>query len=87
MLRWWLAESAGHFWWLVESKNVANPDFKNLKHLQNPGHLSLTEPSRITPVLAAYPVRYSWLGQLSNLFLVNFPFMKKTLTPQILVIL
>ena len=26
-------------------KNVANPDFENLKHLQNPGHLSLTEPS------------------------------------------
>ena len=26
-------------------ENVANPDFENLKHLQNPGHLSMTAPS------------------------------------------
>ena len=42
MLRWSLAESAGHFWWPAEFENVANPDFENLKHLQNPGHLPLT---------------------------------------------
>ena len=45
MLRRSLAESAGHFWWPAEFENVANPDFENLKHLQNPGHLSLTKPS------------------------------------------
>ena len=38
IIRWFLAESAGHFWWTAEFKNVANPDFDNLKHLQNPGH-------------------------------------------------
>ena len=43
-----LANSAGHFWWPAEFKNVANPDFGNLKHLQNPGHLSLTAPSKAT---------------------------------------
>ena len=41
MLRRLLAESAGHFWWPSESENVANPDFENLKHLQNHGHLPL----------------------------------------------
>ena len=45
MLRRSLAESAGHFWWPAEFENVANPDFENLKHLQNPGHLPLTEAS------------------------------------------
>ena len=42
MLRWLLAESYGRFWKPVEFKNVANPYFKNLKHLQNRGHFSLT---------------------------------------------
>ena len=28
-----LAESASHFWQPEEFKNVANPDFENLKHL------------------------------------------------------
>ena len=45
MLRRSLAEIASHFWWPVEFENVANPDFESLKHLQNPGHLSLTAPS------------------------------------------
>ena len=45
MLRWLYAESDGHFWQPAEFENVANPDFENLKHLQNPGHLSLTAPS------------------------------------------
>ena len=45
MLRWSLAESAGPFWCPAEFENVANPDLENLKHLQNPGHLSLTSPS------------------------------------------
>ena len=38
-------ESAGHFWQPEEFENVANPYFKNLEHLQNPGHLLLTAPS------------------------------------------
>ena len=41
-----LAESAGHFWWPAEFENVANPDFENPKHLQNPGHLPMTAASR-----------------------------------------
>ena len=45
VLHWSIAESAGHFWQLAEFENVANTDFENLKHLQNPGHLSLTKPS------------------------------------------
>ena len=45
MIIWWLGESAGHFCHPAESKNVANPDFGNLKHLQNPVHLSLTKYS------------------------------------------
>ena len=40
-----LAESTGHFWWSAEFKNVENPDFENLNHLQNPGHLSMTDPN------------------------------------------
>ena len=47
MFRRSLAESAGHFWWPEESENVANQDFENLKHFQNPGHLSLTAPSML----------------------------------------
>ena len=45
MIRQSLVESAGPFWWPSEFKNVANPDFGNLKHLQNRGHLSLTAAS------------------------------------------
>ena len=45
MVRRSLAESAGHFWQPAEFENVANPDFEHTKHLQNPGHLSLTTPS------------------------------------------
>ena len=40
-----LGESDGLFWQPAEFENVANPDFENLKHLQNPGHLPLTEAS------------------------------------------
>ena len=39
------AESNGHFWWPEEFKNMANLNFENLKHLQKPVHLSLTEHS------------------------------------------
>ena len=39
-----LAESAICFLWPEEFENVANPDFENPKHLQNPGHLLLTAP-------------------------------------------
>ena len=45
MLPQLLAESVGPFWQPAELENVANPVFENLKHLQNPGHLSLTSPS------------------------------------------
>ena len=45
MLRLLLAEIASHFWQPAEFENVANPDFKNIKHLHNPGHLSMTKPS------------------------------------------
>ena len=50
-----LAESAGNFWWPEEFKNVANPDFENLKYLQNPGHIPLTEASR--SVLAVFVIK------------------------------
>ena len=42
MLSWSLAESDCQFWQPAEFENMANPDFENLKHLQNPGHLMLT---------------------------------------------
>ena len=42
-----LDESAGHFWWPAEAENVANPDFGNLKHLQNPVNLPLTKASML----------------------------------------
>ena len=45
MLRWSLAESADQFWWPEEFKNMVSPDYANLKHLQNPGHLSLIAPN------------------------------------------
>ena len=45
MLRRLLAEGAGHFFQPAEFENVANPDFENIKHLQNQGHLLLTETS------------------------------------------
>ena len=45
VLRWSLDESAGRFWWPAEFENVENPYVKNLKHLQNSGHLSLTAPT------------------------------------------
>ena len=45
MLRRFVAESAGHFWWPAEFENEENPDFGNLKHLKNPEHLLLTAPS------------------------------------------
>ena len=48
MPRWLLAEIAGHSWHPAEFQNVANPDFENIKHLQNPGHLPLTAPSMQT---------------------------------------
>ena len=45
MLRWSLADSAGYFWQPAEFEDVANPGFENPKHLQNPEHLPLNEPS------------------------------------------
>ena len=47
ILRRLLVESAGQFWWPAEFGNVENPDFENLKHLQNPGNLSPTAPSML----------------------------------------
>ena len=43
MLRRLLADSAGNFWRPEEFENVENLDFDNLKHLQNPGYLSLDQ--------------------------------------------
>ena len=45
MLRRSLPESAGHFWRPAEFENVANPYFKNLKHLQNLGHFLMISAS------------------------------------------
>ena len=42
-----LGESAGHFWQPEEFENMANLDFENLMHLQNPVHLPLTEASML----------------------------------------
>ena len=42
-----LVESAGHFWQPAEFENVSNPDFENLKHLQNLGHFLMAAGSRI----------------------------------------
>ena len=43
MILWSLAESSGPFWQLAEFENLENPDFENLKHLQNLGYFSLTK--------------------------------------------
>ena len=48
MLRRSLTDSAGHFWWPEEFENVANLDFGHLKHLQNPGNLSLTKSNMLS---------------------------------------
>ena len=45
MIRRYLADSAGQFWWPEEFEDVTNPYFDNLKHLLNPGHLLLTKSS------------------------------------------
>ena len=45
MLHQSIAVSAVNFWQPAEFENVANPDFENPKHLQNPGHLPLTKSS------------------------------------------
>ena len=39
-----LAVSTGHFWLPIKFENMANPDYKNLKHLQKLDHFSLTGP-------------------------------------------
>ena len=40
-----LAESNGQFKLPVETENLEDTEFENLKHSQNPGHLLLTAPS------------------------------------------
>ena len=45
MLYWLLGDIFGRFWQLEEFENWANPDFVNLKYLQNPVHLPLTAAS------------------------------------------
>ena len=37
-LCWSLAAGAGHFWRPEKPKNLENPDFENIKHLQNLGY-------------------------------------------------
>ena len=44
MLCWILSESTDRYEGTVDFENLANPDFENLKHLQNLGPLLLTEP-------------------------------------------
>ena len=60
MLRQSLADSAGHFWCPTEFKNVANPYFENLKHLKNPGHLSLPKTSIYTKYFSGGGVIYKY---------------------------
>ena len=45
MLHRSLAESAGYLWQPEEFEILANLDFNNIKHLQNPGYLLLTATS------------------------------------------
>ena len=44
-----LAESAAHFWWPEEFENMENPDFKNLKHLQNCTYYGMEDGARQGP--------------------------------------
>ena len=37
-----ISVSAVHFWWPEKFGKMENPDFENLKHLQNLGHFLLT---------------------------------------------
>ena len=62
MLHQLLAESAGNFWWPAELENVANPDFENLRHLQNPGRLPLNKASIVSALTT---------GQLPNVPRIN----------------
>ena len=45
MLQWLPDDIDGHFWQPEELENMANPDFNNLKHLENLGHFYLTTGS------------------------------------------
>ena len=54
ILRQLLAYNCGRFWQPAEFENVANRDFENLKHLQNPGHLSMTAPSIYSCLFACF---------------------------------
>ena len=57
MLRRLISASAVHFWRPEIFKNVANPDFENIKYLQNLGHF-LLNASYITGIeIHAYQVR------------------------------
>ena len=72
MIRWSHDESAGHFWWPAEFENVANSDFGNLKHMQNPGHLLLTASSTHMKIAGL-----SWYGNVNSskdydIILINF---------------
>ena len=46
MIHWLLASSADSLLAASKNRNMADPDFKNLKHLQNLGHFFLTEPGK-----------------------------------------
>ena len=64
MLRRSHSESAGHFWQPAEFENVANPDFENFKHLQNPGYLLLTAPSSLLQHFVEWtvPLNFLWIN-------------------------
>ena len=67
MIHQLLAESTGHFWQPEEFKNVENPYFENLKHLQNPGHLCLTEANMSRIFIL-------WIHLAHNLHKLNLEF-------------
>ena len=46
MLSRLLADSDGHFLQLEEFEDVENPDFENIKHMQNLGHFLLNKSCR-----------------------------------------
>ena len=59
MLHGSLSENDSRFWWPEEFENAANPYFENLKHLQNPGHLSLTAPSMLFNLVSVVDWRFA----------------------------
>ena len=68
MIHWLLAVSDGHFWQPAEFKNVVNPDFENLKHLQNLGFFFLISDC-MTPYLIYMIFWQKWGGESERIHL------------------